>query len=181
MAHYLNVSVAGLLMFASVLLPGATAWARCELAYFRKVDDKTLFDRDPGRYRTIARRTASGAEETLYIERSPAISVPCDDIKSVVVKKDHSYVMEGNVLQPRDPYYWLTFVIAPQSAENLMKYFSGRDGQSFEIQLNSEHLNFVFLKGPFRGQTFATPVDTLTEPQIRRVLQPIQNRVKWAG
>ena len=166
-----------MVVLATTIVLIDTSGAHAELAFFRMIYDEAKYDQDRSRYEVVAPSTASGVEQTRYVERRAAISISYEDIASIVGRVKYKYDERD---RPVEQYYLITFYFNDSARATIKDFFGANENERFELRIGTEHLNFVFVRGPFgAGDQVSTAMVGRSKKAIEQLLSPIKRGVQW--
>jgi hypothetical protein len=160
-----------------------------EFTFYKIVEDKKLYDKDPGNYN----KEGTGKYE-VYIERKPSLTLRSDEIDSIVIDrhripvdtKDAIEVLEeeaGRKPKKKDSplgfEYSVSLIMIESGAKRFRDFANAHLNEYVEWRFSNKKLGESRMVGPFTSKGFTMGITERNKEKIAELFEPIREKVTW--
>jgi hypothetical protein len=158
-----------------------------DIAFFRAIQDKSLYAKNPARYEHLVLNDRTGSHEH-YIEKQPAHIIPKTAIESVTVREAKPLTATGEPLPEtkarRLPkYYELTFKIKSPDGKRFSVFTDKNKQAVFETKIGTQTIGLQQFDLPFEPDESGTLEFKIyfreVNGRLKEMLAPFQQLVIW--
>lgn len=184
---HLGRSISALFLSVGVLIPalvvlGSSTNAYGDLVFYRAIEDREAYAKQPNRYIRIVLPPGSGMNE-VYVERVPALTIRLKEIRSISAEQSQADPDAEKMLEEllrsrrKEPYhpkghpdeYSITFSLTEQGGKKFRGFAQKHDRELFDVRFRAQRVSIGRLLGPFEEDVFGAFVMKDTVIRLKRV------------
>jgi len=145
------------------------------LEFFRVVEDKSIYDKQPQRFDVLVSKSKAGQHET-YVERKPSLAIDNAEIKSISIEKAKVRGAEKGI-------YTASISVSEKAGRTFIEIVKKHEQELFDVRFGKSRLAIVQFIGPFEPRADRTYEFTVYLEEdlnrIKKIFEPIKNKVTW--